>query len=208
MDELASAAPNLFLCLLFLIAAATPSLFGLGLITYLLILLQVEFFVIHSAANLGVILESRLGSIFKLLLVLFFSGLYLGLIWLAVSKYGVTWPLWAFTGLTITRLAGLYIGSESEGREAVIKRGWTVACITYIGLLVYAMPFFTDSGSRAIPNPELAGKAPWSDQANLAIVFGFLYFAITGVSALFDHAWLEKIWWPSRMKPDRDLDHE
>ena len=206
-DEIASAASSLAMCLLFLAAAVAFSLFGIGFISYLLILLQVEFFVVHSSANIGIILESRLRRLIKSALVLFFSGLYMVIIWFAVSRYSVTWPLWAFAGLTISRIAGIYIGSDPDSRAGVIKSGWAVSVFFYIVLMAYVMPLFMSDRAPVVPrNPELAGKAPWANEPRLAIAFGFLYFAITGLSALFAHSWLGWIW--GRRRPGEEAGYE
>jgi hypothetical protein len=214
-----AAIPSLAMASVFIIAAVVPDTVGAGFIAYLLVLLLVEFFVIHSSWNIGLVADSNLSRPVQIAAIAALSSAY-GLVVYGISlTYGVTWPLWAFLTLTIARLFGIYLAPEPSSRRHHMNRGWAVSTVLYIVLATVFLVLTIDreyttglSGSAGSARgagagaAALLGRAPFPYDFALALVFGSLYFVLTGLSSLFNHRWYPEDWssmgLPSRREKD------
>jgi len=172
-----------------------PRWLGIDRIGHLLLVMLLEFIVVHSAGFMGMAVFaddpkwSRAKSILGLgaLYTLFVGGFALG--------FRTWWPLVAFWGLTLNRLLSVIIGPPPRGEaERIVRAGWAVGAMAYLGAVSLTTPFPVPSlgVTRAVVDAaHLPGSGLWIDEPYRVLAAGFLYFLIVGVSEMFDHRWIK-----------------
>lgn len=192
--DIAAAAPDLALASVFLVAWVTPTTFHTGTVTYLMLLMLLEFIIVHSSAFMGTVMLGDLGRARKSLALIGIGGFYTLFVGGFALAFKTWWPLWSFWGLTVNRLLGVLIGQAPEGeRRALLQRNWAVSALCYLGLcfVTVFLPLPRFGITREVVSHEsLPGSGLWVDQPHRVIAFGFLYFAAVGLSELFAHRWL------------------
>jgi len=203
LPAVVAALPDFGLAALYLITWVAPRRVGPDRIGHLLLIMLLEFIVVHSAGFMGAAAigdASRLRRTGWILGLGAFYTLFVGAFALA---FGTWWPLGAFWALTLNRLLGILLGQvPSEDGKLFIMRGWAVAVMAYLGA-VFATTLLPvpalgiDAAVRAAAN--LTGGGLWIDEPQRVIAAGFLYFAALGLSELGDHAWLRAGSLPGRV---------
>ena len=191
---LLSALPDFALGLTFAIAWVRPTWAGPDLVPHLLLVMLLEFVIVHSSAFMGVAAtadaprQRRVRSLVGLGLFysLFVGGFALG--------FHTWWPLAAFWGLTLNRLLGVLVGQAPAGGERrLIMAGWAASAILYLGLctltLFLPLPRFGLT-SEFVRGLHLPSSGVWIEQPHRVIAFGAAYFTLVGCSELAGHRWL------------------
>jgi hypothetical protein len=190
-----SALPDLGLAGVFLATWIAPRWLGVDRIGHLLLVMLLEFIVVHSAGFMGVAALadhprfSRATSILGLgaFYTLFVGGFALG--------FKTWWPLVAFWGLTLNRLLSVIIGPRPKGEaERIVRAGWAVGAMAYLGAVFLTTPFPVPrlGVTRAVVEAaHLPGSGLWIDEPHRVLAAGFLYFLIVGISEVFDHRWIK-----------------
>lgn len=191
---LLSAIPDFGLGVTFAIAWVRPAWAGPDLVPHLLLVMLLEFIVVHSGAFMGVAATSdaprarRVQAVFGLGLfyTLFAGGFSLG--------FHTWWPLAAFWGLTLNRMLGVLVGqAPAGGQRALVMSGWAASAILYLTLcfvtLFLPLPHFglTPDFVRGL---HLPGSGVWVEQPHRVIAFGAAYFTLVACSELAGHRWL------------------
>jgi hypothetical protein len=188
------AAPDFVLAGLALVTWIDPQRFGERLVGWFLVLMLVEFVVVHSAAFLGTVAFSAKSAAARaretLMLALFYT-LFVGGFALAADAW---WPLVSFWALIVNRLLGILLGAVPSGAERLYAmRSWAAGAMFMLGgvfvTVVLPLPAF---GVR----PEMLGaigsnsSGAWVSEPHRVLAFAVLYFTAVGVSTLTDHRWL------------------
>lgn len=194
LPAVVAALPDLGLSSVFLGTWIAPHWLGVDRIGHLLLVMLLEFIVVHSAGFMGVAALtdnwkfSRAKSILGLGV---FYTMFVGGFALAFETW---WPLVAFWGLTVNRLLSAIVGKPPRGEAArIVRDGWAVGAIAYIGsvFLTTWLPVpRLGVTSDVVAAAHLPGSGLWIDQPYRVLAAGFLYFLLIGVSELFDHRWI------------------
>jgi hypothetical protein len=188
-----NALPDFTFAGVFLVTWIAPLTLGDRMVKWLLLVMLMEFIVIHSAAFMGNVAlahSDRLKRSMGILGFGVFYTLFAGGFSLAFRSW---WPITTFWGQTINRLLGVIVGQvPSEDQKAFIMRGWAASGIFYLlGCMVTLLLPVPRLGLTApvVAAQHLTGGGAWVDQPQKVIAFGFLYFSLMGWSELYGHAW-------------------
>jgi hypothetical protein len=201
VQDAIAALPDLALAATFLITWFAPQTFGTGKVKVLLLVMLLEFLVVHSAGFMGVVAVSdmskgrKTGAILGLAL---FYTLFAAAFSLGFSSW---WPLLAFWGLILNRLLGVLVGQPPDGREkAFIMTGWGVGAAVYLlGVFATTFPPLPRLGmtERLVRSLELPGSGLWVDEPHRVLAFGALYFTLIGVWSYAGRRWMARGTTPS-----------
>ncbi len=194
VSSLLAALPDLVLGALFLLTWVAPTAIREKMVAYLVLLMLLEFIIVHSSAFMGSVMVSAADRRKKSLAILGLGAFYTLFVGGFAIAFKALWLLWNFWGLTLNRLLGVLIGQAPAGNEKeFVMRGWAVSTMCYL-LFAFAttlLPFPALGVTHEIAQRQaLPGDGLWIDAPHRAIAFGFLYFTTVGVSELFHHAWL------------------
>ena len=190
---LGAACPDLVLGVVFLLVWLEPERFAPDMIRGFMLLMLLEFIVVHSGGFAGSVMLSdkpRMQKVQSLGLLGGFYTLFVGGFSLAFHTW---WPLLSFWGLMVNRMMSVLLGQAEKGDErAFLQRGWAAGAVFYLcfifATVLLPVPRFgvTDEVLRAV---DLPGEGLWVDQPWRVLAFGFLYFTATGLSEMRGHEW-------------------
>jgi hypothetical protein len=194
--RLLTALPDFGIAALFLTTWIAPRTFGDRMVGYLMLVMLLEFIIVHSSGFMGsVMLNDPLSSRAKLKSLLGFGAFYL--LFAAGFSLGFQawWPIWTILLMTLNRMMIVLMGNIPDKQErAYIQRGWAVSAMCYLLLVMVTvfLPLPRLGITRAeVAAQDLPGSGLWVDEPHRVIAFGFLYFLATGLSELYSHAWLK-----------------
>ena len=191
--HLFSALPSFFLGGMFLITWIAPDAFGEKTISYLMLVMLLEFINVHAAGFMGTTIISDSGRWIKTITIIglgVFYTLFVGAFALAFDQW---WPMWAFWGLVLNRLLGVLLGKALTGQERrMIETSWAIGVFCYV-MLVFAtiilpVPAFGVS-SEVIARQGFTASGLWIDEPYRMMAFGFLYFTVIALTELFSYKW-------------------
>ena len=191
--HLFSALPSFILSGVFLITWIAPDALGEKTISYLMLVMLLEFINVHAAGFMGnaIISDSSRGKKAKTIIGL---GMFYTLFVCAFAfTFKQWWPVWAFWGLVLNRLLGVLLGKAPTGQEKnMIQTSWGIGVFCYV-MLVFAtvilpVPAF-GVNSEAIAQQGFTARGLWIDEPYRMMAFGFLYFAVIGLAELFSYRW-------------------
>ena len=194
LPAIIAAAPDFGLAALFLATWIAPGIVGAHRIGTLLLVMLLEFIVVHSAGFMGAAVAGAGTRLQRLTWILGLGVLYTLFVGAFAAAFGAWWPLGAFWALTLNRLLGALLGQvPSEDGKLFMMRSWAVGVMAYLGavfatVLLPVPEFGIDASVRAAAN--LPGGGLWIEEPQRVIAAGFLYFAALGLSELADHRWL------------------
>ena len=190
---LAAALPDLLMGFVFLTAWVRPDLLGDRPVPWLVLVMLLEFIVVHSGGFAGGVALGELPTRRKVLTlggVGLFYTLFVGGFALAFRTW---WPLVSFWALMLNRMASVLFGQGDPGDErALAQRGWAAGALFYLGFaMLTVLPPVPRFGltPEVVAAQHLEGGGLWIDQPWRAMAFGFLYFTAVGLSELHDHRW-------------------
>jgi hypothetical protein len=188
------AVPDFAMAGVFAITWVWPLTFGEQMVKRLMLVMLLEFIVVHSAAGMGVVglkpgrWWQRVGRTAGLGVVyaLFVAGFCLG--------FETWWPMGAFWALTANRLLGvLLFAPPDEKGQAMMKGGWGASGLCYI-LGVFGGtfgPWPTMGMTPEVVKLQQFGDAGglWIDHPSMVMAAGVIYFGLMGVYDLFGREW-------------------
>ena len=195
LAHLWSALPSFGLSGLFVITWFSPNAFGEKMVSYLMLVMLMEFLNLHAAGFMGNAIISNIARGRKALVILGLGALYtlfVGAFSLAFKQW---WPLWAFWGLTLNRLLGVLLGKAPTGQEKrMLQFSWASGVFLYV-MLVFAttflpMPSFGIT-EDVIRRQAFTMQGLWVEDPYRVIAFGFLYFAASGLMELYSFKWTQ-----------------
>jgi len=175
-----AALPDLGLAGLFLLTWISPYAIKETMVADLVLVMLLEFFVVHSAGFMGITLYRAKTRIRRTLetvgLGLFYSLMVGAFAW----GEGVLWPLWAFWGLVGNRLAGMLLEPPGSDEGVGAAAGaWVIGTIAYL---------FAVFATIALPLPRLgitdaviaaqgfSAGGLWPEQPWVPLAAGVLHF--------------------------------
>jgi hypothetical protein len=188
-----SALPDLVMALMFLATWIEPTALGRNMIQYLVLVMLMEFIIIHSSAFFGAALLSTLPKLKKTLAVLGLGAFYTLFVAGFSLAEGEWWPIVAFWGLVFNRLMSVLLGRSIEGKEKVSMMAmWVIGTVCYLGgvFLTILLPVpelgITPEFAAALP---MHGGGLWFDEPHRLVAFGFIYFTAIGLIEIKLDAW-------------------
>jgi hypothetical protein len=193
LAHLFSALPSFVFSGVFLITWLFPDALGEHMISYLMLIMLMEFINVHAAGFMGnaIIGTAERGKKAATILGLgVMYTLFVGAFSLAFKEW---WPLGAFWVLVVNRLLGVLLGKAPTGQEkAALQASWAFGAFSYV-MLVFAtiilpVPEFGVTAD-VIARQGLEMSGLWLEQPYRMMAFGFTYFALIGCSELFSTRW-------------------
>ncbi|MDH5823669.1 hypothetical protein QFW77_11795 [Luteimonas sp. RD2P54] len=173
----------------FLVLWISPLTLGVGAVRTGLMVMVVEFVLVHASAVLGaIVLSERVPRRTRLGTVGGMSLLYLAFIAAFVSEARSWWPLAVFVWLLLAKVA-LAMGRPGPDLRHRLQSAWAVAVMAYLAgvALTVLLPVPRLGLTYAIVSElGLAGNGLWVRRPQTAIAFGALYFAVQAFARLFD----------------------
>ena len=196
LPAVVSALPDLMLGATFLITWVSPYALREKMVAYLMLLMILEFIIVHSSAFMGRVMVGPLQRGRKSVTLLGLGGLYTLFVGGFALAFKAWWPLVTFWGLTLNRLLGVLLGQPPSGEEKTfVQYGWAASVMFYV-LFVFATTLLPIPAlgitAEVVRAQDLPGSGLWIDQPQRVVAFGFLYFTATGLSELFGQRWLAK----------------
>ena len=195
-QRLAHALPDAITAGVFLYAWLAPLHWRETLVAELLLVMLVEFILIHSAPFLGsIVLVSDVALKDRLVVFAgftFFYSLFIGGFALAFKSW---LPVVAFAWLISAKLVMLLTHRRHTERQQQRMRGYWGASVSYYLLAVFATLFipFPEFGiTRHGYSYGLSGvSGEWISHPHTAIAAGFLYFGLLAATKLVE----QPTWW-------------
>ena len=188
-----NALPDFVFAGVFLVTWVAPLALGDAMVKWLMLVMLMEFIVIHSAAFMGNVAlsqEGRARRTFRILGLGAFYTVFAGGFSLAFHTW---WPLVSFWGQTFNRLLGVIVGQvPGAEQKAFIQRGWAASAVLYVlGVFATVLVPVPRLGITAVvvAGQHITGSGVWVEQPQKVIAFGVLYFSLMGWSELHAHAW-------------------
>lgn len=189
--------PDFGLAAVFLITWIRPTTFAPQMVKWLMVVMMVEFVIIHSAAFMGVVAfsnKSRAARAAGIVGLGLFYSLFAGAFSFVFKSW---WPLTAFWGQTLNRMLGVILGQGQDiGQKAVVMAGWGAATVFYllscIATIILPVPRLGIT-PQVVAAQHIPGGGLWVDRPEKVIAFGFLYFTLTAWSELSTHRWAPRV---------------
>lgn len=184
-SNLLSSVPDVVVGLAFLATWIDPASLGDNMISFAVMVMLLEFIIIHSSAFIGNIMFSDAPKKKKVTAMAGFSAFYLIFVLAFAFGFGDWWPVIAFTGLMLNRLLSVLVGNIPEGEERKRIQGmWAVNVVCYLaGVFATTVLPVPELGVTAdhISTAGLTGEGIWIDEPYRVLAFGFFYFTAVGI---------------------------
>ena len=189
-----NALPDFCFAAAFAVTWIAPDTFGRQTVRFLVLVMLMEFIVVHSTAFMGNVVVSRAGRGARAGAVAGFGvfySLFAGAIALAFKSW---WPITTFWGQTLNRLLGVLLGqAPDEEQKAFIRRSWAASMIFYLvgcfATIILPIPALGVTPA-VVAAQHFSASGAWVEAPERALAFGVLYFALTGWSDLRGHRWV------------------
>jgi hypothetical protein len=189
-----NAAPDLATAAAFVVTWVAPTTFGERALSRFMLVMLLEFFVVHSSAFIGAVALSDLPRAKRAVAVLGLSSLYLLFVVVLGFAFHDWWPVAAFGLLTLNRLLGVLLGQAAgDEQKAFVMRGWAASVAFYVGgcFLTIFLPLPALGVTRAVVEAQhFSASGLWIDEPQRVLAFGVVYFCLMGWSELRSHAWI------------------
>lgn len=190
---LAAAIPDFAIGIVCLIVWVRPQWLLADALEYVVVLMLLEFIVIHSSAFLGTAMFASGESRQRAKTVLGIGAFYTLFVAGFSLAFRTWWPLASFWGQMGNRLLSVWLGhAPSEEQKQRIQRGWGLTCVCYLlGCFATVLLPIPRLGltPEVVSRANLPGEGLWIDQPWRVAAFGFLYFMLVGWSELYEHRW-------------------
>ncbi len=197
IQSVLDAFPDFSLGVLYLMTWIFPLALERKMVSHLVLVLIMEFIILHSSAFMGINIISnakRSTKSWRLIGLGLFYTIFVGGFSLA---FGVWWPIVAFWGLTLNRVMGIFLNQPPTGAERVtVMASWAVGTVFFLGSAVVSgvVPLprlgITD---KVIALQESQASGSWVEEPQTAMAFGFLYFTLMSIYELKIRSVITKI---------------
>ncbi|MDP3980426.1 MAG: hypothetical protein Q8Q33_03310 [Chlamydiota bacterium] len=178
--------PDFSMAAIFIITWISPYAFQETMVKSLMLVMLLEFIIMHSSVFMGGLIFSRGKRSKKILYGLVLSGFYSIFAAAFSLAFKTWWPILAFWGLTLNRLMGIILSHTgmTEYKKKDLQSTWGVSVAAYIIFVI---------ATTVIPLPALGitpeciyqqaftGEGVWIDEPYRVLCFGFLYYAACGL---------------------------
>jgi hypothetical protein len=199
LPRLIAAVPDAITAGFFLTVWIAPLWLGEGGVRTAMLIMLVEFLVVHASGFLGAIALASTVSRRKRLLALLgfglFYALFIGAFMLAFKAW---WPAAVFGWLLVGKFARVLTRVDDHAAQRQMA-AWGASVLFYI-LGVFLTLFLPlprlGIDAATIPRLGLVGEGAWIDEPHRVVAFGVVYFA-----ALAWYKWLDPAG-PSNLRRD------
>ena len=187
ISRISAAAPDLATAALYAWTWIDPLHFGNGMVKSLMLVMMMEFLVVHSGAFIGLaVLSDTATRSQKTLVILGFGAFYMlfaGAFSLAFRSW---WPALSFVWLLAAKFAVVWLAPLPREEEAQrVKTLWGLSVAAYL-LSVFAGAFIPlpqlGITTDILPKLELVGSGLWIDHPQTVIASGAFYFTLVAWS--------------------------
>jgi len=197
LATLINASADLGFAGVFLLTWLAPDTFGHETVKFLMLVMMMEFIVVHSSAFMGNVVVSRANRGARATALVGFGLFYsLFAVGFAVA-FKTRWPITMFWGQTLNRLLGVLFGQvPDEEQKAFIQRSWVAGVLFYLlGAFVTIILRIPRLGVTAaiVAAQHITATGLWPEQPQRVLAFGVIYFVLTGWSDLKGHTWASGI---------------
>lgn len=199
-SRLLSALPDAGMAAFFGLLWIAPTVLAPGAIKTGMLIMLVEFILIHASALLGsMLLGEKASTRQKLGVMLGLGALYLLFIAAFALAFQQWWPIVAFVWLMLGKASLAFDrGLPNAERQHRLQATWAASCLFYIVgvFLTVFLPVPRLGITHAVVSAaQLPGSGLWVDRPQTVIAFGFVYFAAL--------AWIKSLDWrlPTLPKP-------
>ena len=191
--HLLSALPSIGISGMFLITWIAPRAFGKQMVSYLMLVMLMEFINVHAAGFMGNVIvgdADRAKKAFAIAGLGIFYTLFVGAFSAAFKQW---WSLWAFWGLIFNRLLGVLLGKAPTGQEKrMLQTSWAAGVFLYV-MLVFATIILPVPScgitAEVIAEQGFTMGGLWIEEPYRVMAFGFLYFAAVGLAEMLSYKW-------------------
>lgn len=176
----------------------SPGLLGVERVRDVVLLMLMEFVVIHSSAFMGTAAWGGFGGRWPRGVAIVGLGLFYSLFVGGFALVFKTWaPLAGFWLLTLNRLSGALL-APAEGEDASrVMKGWATSTFFYL-IAVFTTTFLPIPALGITPEVIDAADIPgdsglWVSKPYTVVAAGFLYYTACALSELTSHGWLGKV---------------
>ena len=130
--SLLNALPDFGMGLTFILTWIVPGMFGKEMVSNLLLIMMMEFIILHSSVFMGIVLLSGMNRR-KKSISLVGIGLFYSCFVVAFSYvFGSWWPVVAFWGMIFNRLMGVLMKKpEPVNEKIILAKSWVVGMIVW-----------------------------------------------------------------------------
>jgi hypothetical protein len=188
-----AAVPDFAMAIVFLSVWLAPGALAPKLVSWCLLVMLLEFFVVHSAGFTGFVMTSRQAPHRKLLVMLLLGGFYTLMVGAFSMTFQSWWPLASFWGLMINRMLGGLLARGSDDDRMFVMASWAASVFFYVVLafvtVIAPIPAFGIT-PQIVAAQQFTGGGLWIDEPHRVVAFGVFYFLATGLSELFMSRWI------------------
>ncbi len=195
LPALGAALPDAALAAVFLAAWIAPARMGDGIVGWCLLVMLLEFVIVHSSVFLGNLLLAAGDRMKRLQTGMAIGGFYTMFVAGFAVAFHSWWPLVNFWGLTAKRLASVFAGVVPSGEEKMLMRRTWAASVMFYLLGVFVTVFLPvprlGITREVVRTAHLPSSGLWVAHPERVVAFGFLYFALMAISGLNGHRWAQ-----------------
>ncbi len=163
-----------------------PARFGAAAIRYVVLLMIIEFIVVHSAAFMGKVALGPGGRAGRTLRIILLGAGYSVFVAAFCLAFRAWWPLPAFWLLVLNRLAGALLHKGEADAARALGLSWAAAIVAYIAaaLLSKELPIprlgvSPDIVAAArLPGSGVPGSSVWIEEPHRVLAAAALYFTL------------------------------
>ena len=178
-----SALPDALTSLAYLVTWFSPLLWKADAVKFLMLVMLLEFLVVHSGAFIGaIVLSDKASRRAKTLAVLGFGSFYMlfaGAFSLAFDSW---WPVLTFGWLLVAKFAMIWLAPVAKTEEAQRQMTlWAFSVAAYLGAVflgvILPLPRF-GLEADVVAQLHLPGSGQWIEKPHTVIAGGFVYFGL------------------------------
>lgn len=198
-----SVLPDALTALAYLITWFLPLAWKADAVKLLMLVMLLEFLVVHSGAFIGaIVMSDKASRRAKTLAVLGFGAFYMifaGAFSLAFDSW---WPLLTFGWLLLAKFAMIWLAPIPKTEEAQRQMAlWAFSVVAYLGAVfmgaILPLPRF-GLDADVVAQLHLPGSGLWIEKPHTIIAGGFVYFGL-----LAWVKWKYRPEWGRNMRPGR-----
>jgi hypothetical protein len=188
-----AALPDFALAAVFLTAWRSPELLPEAFIGWCVLIILLEFFIVHSAGFTGFVLTGGWRPRRKLIAMAGLGAFYTLLVGGFALAAKSWWVLASFWGLMINRMLSGLFARGGDDERMVVMASWAASVFFYVlAVAVTAIapvpPLGITPEVVAAQGFEMGGL--WAEEPHRAVAAGFFYFLAVGLVELAMHRWM------------------
>ncbi|MBN8480097.1 MAG: hypothetical protein J0L88_00730 [Xanthomonadales bacterium] len=189
MTRALAAAPDAITAACFVVLWVAPFALGVGGVRNAMLVMLVEFILMHAAGALGgIVFAERTTRTRRLVSIAGMGMFYLVFVGSFALAFKAWWPFLAFGWLLVGKFVLAFdpARTPAQRREQMMQR-WGVTALSYLlGVFVTVMVPLPRLGITAdvVPRLGLSGSGLWVEKPHTVIAFGAIYFGLLAWHAL------------------------